>query len=72
MLNFRIEETWQLWQTLIDDCQVFSDWLKEIETEVREVIADQLNVSTSSEEFSRCEVCESLSFIFIFFMLNKC
>lgn len=51
----RIEETWQLWQTLIDDCRDFSDWLKGMEAEVTEVTADQLNVSTSSEEYSRCE-----------------
>ena len=28
-----------------------------MESEVTDVTADQLNVSTSSEEYSRCEVC---------------
>ncbi|XP_060567930.1 nesprin-1-like isoform X3 [Ruditapes philippinarum] len=51
----RIEETWQLWQKLIDDCRDFGDWLKGMESEVTDVAADQLNVSTSSEEYSRCE-----------------
>ncbi|KAH3846261.1 hypothetical protein DPMN_088560 [Dreissena polymorpha] len=57
-MRSRIEETWRLWQTLIDDCQAFSDWLKVIESEVREVAVDQLNVSTSSEEFSHCETVQ--------------
>jgi hypothetical protein len=64
--EFRIEETWQLWQKLIDDCRDFGDWLKGMESEVTDVTADQLNVSTSSEEYSRCEVCYLLQFTHFF------
>ena len=57
MLFFlRIEETWTLWQTLMDDCRVFGDWLKVMEEEIKDASPDQSNVSVTKEEFRRCEV----------------
>ena len=55
--SIRIEETWTQWQQLMDDCRVFGEWLKVMEAEITEASPDQLNVSTTKEEFRRCEVC---------------
>ena len=41
----------------MDDCRVFGDWLKVMEAEITEASPDQSNVSTTKEEFRRCEVC---------------
>ena len=60
MLHFiclsRIEETWSLWQGLMDDCRVFGDWLKVMEAEISDASPDQSNVTVTKEEFRRCEV----------------
>jgi len=55
----RIEETWELWQMLMDDCKSFDDWLKDVEMEVRESAIDQLDVTPTKEEAKHFEVCKN-------------
>ena len=40
----------------MDDCRVFGDWLKVMESEIADASPDQSNVSVTKEEFRRCEV----------------
>ncbi|KAK3091260.1 hypothetical protein FSP39_018383 [Pinctada imbricata] len=51
----RIEETWELWNSLIADCKEFEDWLKEVEQDLIESVTEQLNSSFTKEEVNHFE-----------------
>ena len=55
--NIRVEETWELWEKFGRDCQVFSDWLSQIEEEVRESEIEVRDVALAKQEISKYEVC---------------
>ncbi|KAK3716921.1 hypothetical protein RRG08_026713 [Elysia crispata] len=51
----RVEETWELWEKFGRDCQVFSDWLSQIEEEVRESEIEVRDVALAKQEISKYE-----------------
>ncbi|RUS76916.1 hypothetical protein EGW08_015319, partial [Elysia chlorotica] len=51
----RVEETWELWEKFRSDCQVFSDWLSQIEQQVRESEIEVRDVLLAKQEISKYE-----------------
>ena len=54
--DYRIEETWTLWQSLSSDCKEFDDWLREVEQDLMESMTENLNSSFTKEEVNHFEV----------------
>lgn len=55
--NFRLEETWQMWEKFQNDCQRFSDWLTQAERDVRDSELEIPNVRVAKVEIMKYEVC---------------
>ncbi|GFO48206.1 nesprin-1-like [Plakobranchus ocellatus] len=51
----RVEETWELWERFRTDCQAFSDWLSQIEQQVRESEIEVRDVVLTKQEISKYE-----------------
>ena len=65
----RVEETWELWEQFRRDCQLFSDWLAQIEEEVRESEIEVRDVAVAKQEISKYEVCPHTDWIlFLYFI----
>ena len=65
----RVEETWELWEQFRRDCQLFSDWLAQIEEEVRESEIEVRDVAVAKQEISKYEVCPQTDWIlFLYFI----
>ncbi|GFR84729.1 nesprin-1-like [Elysia marginata] len=54
----RVEETWGLWEQFRTDCRLFSDWLSQIEEEVRESEIEIRDVALAKQEISKYETLQ--------------
>ena len=53
---YSIEDTWGLWQTLLDDSKRFCNWLDDKEREVSNLCLDTPSIGPTKEEVTQFEV----------------